>query len=507
MSMKEERKIKREQRKMAEMERNKKFRRATWWQLALYPMYSMGHNAFSFMMAIVSYYAAGPVGLGTVIASFIITGTRIFDGITDPIVGLIVDKTKGKFGKVRPTALIGYLTMATSTSVMFFTTHLVPEGFRMIYFILLYIVFIIGYTINGVAGNIGNNVLTNDPRQRPIFGGLGMIYTMLFYTAGTIYLSVFLTRKYTYSDVELFHEMLIFTLIVGAIAMVAQIIGIWSKDRLENFGIGKNTVKIKSKDLWPILKRNRPLQAFSVAMVTDKLGMQIAGNSIVAVMLFGIIIGDYSTLGLTQGVSMIPNIIVLILGISFAMRIGSKRAYVFATWAALITYVLMFFLLWLGDPTQIRIDNMNFMTVSFFILFIAKNCFRYVSSGLVSPMLTDVIDYNTYQTNTYGAGVISALYGLIDKVVSSLQQTFVGLLLAFIGFKSAFPDIDTPYSDKIFWMTMLLSIGVMVVAYIASLIAMKFYDLDKDRMEEIQEELERRRQADIIDDEPTALTK
>ncbi|XOQ16354.1 MAG: MFS transporter [Shouchella clausii] len=507
MRNKEKRELKKEQRKRETSERNKKFRRAKWWQLALYPMYGMGHNAFSFMMGIVAYYAAGPVGLSTVIASFIITGTRIFDGITDPIIALIIDKTKGKFGKVRPTALIGYLTMATSTSVMFLTTHLVPDGFRMIYFIILYLIFIIGYTINGVAGNIGNTILTNDPKQRPIYGGLNMIYTMLFYAAGTIFLSFYLTRKYTYDDVELFQEMLIFTLIIGAICCLAQIIGIWSKDHLENFGIGKNTVKIKAKDLWPLLKGNRPLQMFSVAMVTDKLSLQIAGNAIVNVMLFAIVIGDYAMMGATQGISTLPNILVLILGISYAMKVGSKRGYVIATWTCLILYAAMFLLLWLGDPTQIRMDNMGFMTIAFLFLYIAKNAARYVSSGLANPMLADVIDYNTYQTNTYAAGTISALYGLIDKVVSSLQQTIVGLLLAFIGFKTAFPDVNTPYSDKIFWMTMFLNLGVVMLAYIASLIAMKYYELDKDRMEEIQIELERRRQVDIIDDEPNVLTK
>ncbi|RKL65513.1 hypothetical protein CR203_20145 [Salipaludibacillus neizhouensis] len=57
-------------------------------------MYGVAHNAFSFMVAIVAYFAAGPVGLGTVVASFINTGTRILDGITDPIIDLLVDKTK-----------------------------------------------------------------------------------------------------------------------------------------------------------------------------------------------------------------------------------------------------------------------------------------------------------------------------------------------------------------------------------------------------------------------------
>lgn len=495
MGNKETRKIAKEQRLLEKAEREKKFNRAKTWQLAIYPLFGLGHNAFMFLMTLVSYYAAGIVGLGTVIASIVITGSRILDGITDPIIGMIVDKTKGKYGKVRPVAAVGYITMTVSTLLLYFTNHLVPDGFGLIYFIILYAIFIIGYTLSGVAAYIGNNILTNDPQQRPVFGGLGMIYTMLFYAIASIYLSMYLTGKYGgFSNVGLFKEMTIFTIIFAGIAYGLAITAIWSKDRKEYFGTGENSDKIKVKDLWPILKGNRPLQMFIVAMATDKLSMQISGNQIPKLMLFGIVMGNYAMLGVTQGISMIPNILILFFGIRYAIKFGSKRAYVVATWGCLITYGLLFLLLWLGDPTQIRMDNMGFMTIAFLVLFLVGGAIRYITSGLVQPMLADVIDYNTYKTNQYAPGIISSVYSFIDKAVSSLQQTFVGLLLALIGFKTAFPDVNTPYSESIFWMTMFLEFGVLAIAWIASLIAMKFYELDKDRMVEIQEVINSRKQ-------------
>lgn len=485
-----------EQRAVSKAEREKKYRRAKAWQMAIYPIGGFGHNGFMFLMGLVSYYAAGIVGLGTVIASLIITGSRIMDAVTDPIMGILLDKTNGRFGKIRPALVLAYILMATSTLLLFFTNHLVFDGLKLIYFVVLYFVFILGYALSQISLNIGNAVITNDPEQRPLLGGLSMIYTMVFYTAASVYLSMFLTGKYGgYTNVGLFQEMTIVTVLVAGIAYALAIAGIASKDRSENYVTSSKSEPIKLKEIWPLFKNNRPLKMYVIAASIDKLSLQIAGNQIVNVMLFGIVIGNYSLMGTTGAIGMIPNILVLVFGIRYSMKFGSKKGFVIATWACIISYSLLLLLLWLGDPNQIRMDNMGFMTISFLILFLVGGSVRYVGSGLMMPMLADVIDYSAYKSNHYAPGLISSVYAFIDKGVSSLQQTFIGIMLAFIGFKTAFPDVDTPYSSKIFWMTMFLSIGIMLVAWIISLIAMKFYELDRERMAEIQEELEARRQA------------
>ena len=117
--------------------------RARIWQIGLFSLNNTSTNLFLAMMGYVSYYANGIAGLSVVLISVILTGMRIFDGVTDPVIGFFIDKTNGKYGKFRPYIVIGYLLMAISSLVLFFTTSLVPVILRPLYFIIVYSVYIL----------------------------------------------------------------------------------------------------------------------------------------------------------------------------------------------------------------------------------------------------------------------------------------------------------------------------------------------------------------------------
>ena len=76
--------------------------RARIWQIGLFSLNNTSTNLFLAMMGYVSYYANGIAGLSVVLISVILTGMRIFDGVTDPVIGFFIDKTNGKYGKFRP---------------------------------------------------------------------------------------------------------------------------------------------------------------------------------------------------------------------------------------------------------------------------------------------------------------------------------------------------------------------------------------------------------------------
>lgn len=474
------------------------YRRAKWWQIALFAMNNTATNAFMFLMMYVSYYATGIVGLGTVIVSTLITGSRIWDGITDPVIGLWIDKTDGKFGKFRPFMVAGYVVMTIITSLMFFTNHLVPENFRLIYFVLLYLIYIVGYTFQTAVTKSGQSVLTNDPAQRPLFSTFDISYTSLFFAGAAIYVSNYLEPKHGGFTISFFHEFVLTIILFVGVLTAAAIIGIWKHDRTENFGTGGEQQKITLRDMFKILKGNRPLQMLIVAASTDKLGQTVATNSIVMVMLFGIVMGDFGIYGQLAAIMMIPNILMVLVGTRYASKFGTKKAYVVSTWLCILIYSAMFLLLWLGDPSQISLTNWGPMTIGFVALYLVGNGIRTLSGGLVIPMIPDVTDYETYKNDRYAPGLMGTIFSFVDKMVSSVGQTIIGFSLAFIGFTEVFPDTNTPPSEGIFWVTMLLFIGMLMFAWIASLIAMKFYELDNDRMKEIQAELEKRRQAKSV---------
>ena len=81
---------------------------------------------------------------------------------------------------------------------------------------------------------------------------------------------------------------------------------------------------------------------------------------------------------------------------------------------------------------------------------------------------------------------MGTLFSCVDKIISSFATTIVGLLIAMIGFKETQPTPDTPYSTAIFWVTMFCVFFAPMIGWVLNIIAMRFYPLTKEKMEEIQ---------------------
>ena len=93
---------------------NKGIHRAKTWQMALFALNNTSTNLWLVLLNFVAYYLTGYVGVAVVLATSIMTFMRVWDAITDPIVGYILDKTDGKFGKNRPFMAAGNVVYNTS---------------------------------------------------------------------------------------------------------------------------------------------------------------------------------------------------------------------------------------------------------------------------------------------------------------------------------------------------------------------------------------------------------
>lgn len=463
------------------------------WRLGFFALNNAATNAYMFAMGYVANYATGVAGLLVTIIGTVLTTMRIFDGFTDPIVGYLIDKTDGKFGKFRPYIVIGNIILAVTALLIFFTLHLVPENLRLIYFIGCYTVYILGYTCQTACTKAGQACMTNDPKQRPKFGLFDAIYNAVLMSGVTIFVSNYLVKKYEggFSNVGLYQELVIVMVILSAILTLLAVIGIWTKDRTEFFGLGKQAVKVKFKDYWTVLKGNRPLQMLIVAASTDKIALSAGTNATVGIMLFGIVIGDYGLSGSLSIITILPTVLITWLGMKYAQKVGQKKALVGGTWLSMIMFTLLFLLFWLGDPSQIRLNNLGFMTIAFLIVYILARGVMSVSSAFVIPMISDCADYESYKSGRFVPGMMGTLFSFIDKLISSFATTIVSFSVAAIGFTTAMPNVGDPLTEGLFWVTMALFIGLPMLGWIASIIAMKFYSLDKEKMEEIQHHIQK----------------
>ena len=165
------------------MQENNGLNRAKFYQLALFPMNNGATNVyFVLILSYIATFGNKVLALAMVFASFMVTGMRVFDAITDPIIGAIMDKTDGKFGKFRPFMVLGNVVMAVSVILLYMVTPLIPATMmwlRYALFILLYAVWVIGYTFQTSVTRSAQPVMTNDPKQRPLFTVFNTIASLL----------------------------------------------------------------------------------------------------------------------------------------------------------------------------------------------------------------------------------------------------------------------------------------------------------------------------------------
>lgn len=469
------------------------------WRIGGFALNNTATNLYLMMMGYVSFYLMGFVGVAMVTASSFSMMMRIWDGVTDPFVGFLVDKTNGKFGKNRPFMIIGNAILCISSFILFHVTHKLPENttLRFAFFIVVSAIYYLGYTCQCVVTKSAQSCMTNDPKQRPMFASFDGVYnTVLFALIGIVYSNF--ANQYkdvgSYASTEFFHAIWLMTAIVSAVFTAIAVFSIAPKDRPEFFGTGK-PVKVGLKDYWETLKGNRAIQMLVVSASTDKLGAS-ARTSAVSVAMFACIAGSTLLQGKVNAVTTIPSCIITFAAISIlATRLGQRKAMLVGSIGGLITNALLAVLWLFGDPTTMTSDpatgalNWGFFLTAYVVLVVIYSGFQGISGNIVIPMTADCADYEVYRTGKYVPGLMGTLFSFVDKMVSSFAPMIAGIVFSMVGFKDHNPIEGDPVTRELLIGVVFLAYGVISLGLICNLIAMKFYPLTKEKMEEIQAEV------------------
>lgn len=469
--------------------------RAKLWQIAGFAFNNSATNMYMFFMNYIAYYMTGMIGVGVVVASSFITVMRVWDGVTDPFIGYLVDKTNTKFGKNRPFMIIGNIILALASFIMINVSHKLPQAGRFIFFILIYMVYIIGYTFQCVVTKSAQSCLTNDPKQRPLFSVFDGIYNTIIFAALPVVFTGYLAPKHGGFTEGFFQEGWLFVAPISLLLTCIAIFCISSKDRMEYFGIGK-PIRVGFKDYWDVLKHNRAIQMLVVSAGTDKLALQSQSNATVGVIIYAIICGNYALNGAVAAYTSIPTMLFLMFGVGIiATRLGQRKAMIFGTIGGLVCCILQMLLFYLADPSTLSFPGIegftgwNFFTITFLALWLCMKGFTGISGNIVIPMTADCADYEVYRTQRYVPGLMGTLFSFVDKMISSLATTIIGLMCAAIGFREQLPDVGTPLSPELKFVGVFCMFGLLSIGLLCNLVAMKFYPLTKEKMAEIQQEI------------------
>ncbi|MCD8367362.1 MAG: MFS transporter [Clostridiales bacterium] len=486
--------------------------RAKMYQLVLFPMNNGATNVyFVLVLSYVAQFGSSVLQLG-MFASIMVTVMRVTDAITDPIIGAVMDRTSTRIGKFRPFMILGSAIMAVSVILMYVLLPFIPESMmplRYIGFVVVYFIWVIGYTFQTSCTRAGQTVLTNDPNQRPLFTIFNTIGSLLGMGVMQFMIPIVKNMYNVYDDAgnlitsgyarpELYRIIAPVGIVVSVCLTILAIIGIAGKDRPEFYGIGGGKQeKVKVSEYVEIIKNNKPMQRLMVAGAGCKLALSIATNTTVLLALYGIMMGNYDSLYLPMMVlGYVCAVPFFLMSARTSQKLGQKASLTRYVSVALICYVGVLALLLLCDHTSGSAltlsfpynggGSINLYTILFIICFGIGYGAYYATADMPIPMVADCSDYETYRSGKYIPGIMGTLFSLVDKLVSSLAQTLVSIIFLICAGLSELPTDATPYSGGIKVAVIVMFCVIPMLAWAATLWAMHGYSLSGPKMKEIQ---------------------
>ena len=484
--------------------------RAKPYQLVLFPLNNGATNVyFVLILSYVAQFGSSILHLG-IFASLMVTVMRVCDAITDPIIGAMMDRTSTRIGKFRPFMILGSVVMALSVIALYILLPLIPDTMmplRYVGFTVVYFIWVLGYTFQTSVTRAGQTVLTNDPNQRPMFTifntvgsllGMGIMQFLIplvkaMYdvkdAAGNVITS-------GYADPMVYRIITPIGIGISVLLTILAIIGIAEKDRPEFYGLGGKQETVKLSEYAQIIKANKPMWRLMVAGAGCKLALAIATNTTVLLALYGIVMGNYNSLYLPMMVlGYVCAVPFFLLSMRTSQKKGQRASLIRYVSVAIICYVGVLVLLLVsdyGNPSLMLSfpfeggGAINLYTILFILFFGVGYGAYYATADMPIPMVADCSDYETYRSGKYIPGIMGTMFSLVDKLVSSLAQTLVAIIFLACAGLSELPTDSTPYSMGIKVAVIIMFCVIPMLAWAATLLAMKGYTLTGAKMKEIQ---------------------
>lgn len=402
-------------------------------------------------------------------------GARVWDAINDPIMGIVIDKSKFRSGKMRPYILIGSFFMAVTSILLFLPLTDLSSTAKMIYASVVYIAFGMSYTLVDVPAMGLMSVATPDSEER---ASLLSFYVTVGTIGGLMPIALLPVFELIVPAKWLYFSLATFT---GILAFVAYFVLYRnSKERCST-----KSQDISVKDIGKIVSKNKPMiQALLMSMIASPRYLMLPGLIYIAtyVYVFGTLSSGMALMILYAiiGVGMFAGI--LLTPVMYT-RWGYKKTAIFTGLVGGVGMTVAF-LVGLGNLYV----ALPFMTIGGIGLG-AYNVLPY-------PMVGDSLDYLEYETGERMEGMCFSLNSFVTKFNNAVG--FVGLILGLIVVGYVAPE--TAAQSVVQSSSTVIGLFAMVtivpgISFFLSIIPMLFYSFHGEKKERMLAELEVRRQA------------
>ncbi|WP_019668399.1 MFS transporter [Eudoraea adriatica] len=414
---------------------------------------------------------------------------RVFDSITDPIMGFISDNTKSKWGRRRHYVFLGAVIMGISFVIMWQLYRVNGLDYNFTYFLLWSFVFYLGLTIFSVPYVAMGYEMSNDFHERTDIMAIAQwIGQWAWVIAPWFWVIMYDQGLFESADVAT-RTLAVW---VGIICMVfAMVPAIFIKSEST---LNANYAPLSLKGIGGSLKRilvgfkeafkSLPFRQLCIAtFLIYNTFYTIASFSffIVVYYLFG---GDAGAAGvwptLFGSVGALATTFIVIPIITYmSKKIGKKKAFIVSQAISVLGYIMLWFLFIPGKP------YMFIIALPFFAFGIGS------LFTLMMSMTADVIDLDELNSGERREGIFGAIYWWMVKFGFAIAGLLTGTIMSLVGFN---PDAAVQPEGAILGLRLFYS-GFPILGTLVAIYVMRNYDLTEERANEISAELANRKNA------------
>lgn len=399
--------------------------------------------------------------------------TRIIDAITDPLMGMISDRTKTKYGKYRPYLIIFAPLLGLCVVLLFWAPNISPQA-KIIYSYSIYILYSLVSTAVNVPYHALTPVMTNDMKERAnvVVGKqtLGLI--------GNFIVTVFplIIVKQFGGGIEGWR---ISGIIFGVVATISYWIcayGARNKDIIidDNEADNKKINKLKFTEQIKVITKNKALILLLVAGGTNMCSSVIAGS--VGLYYFKYNLNRTELFPKFQGLGTLITIISYFMVPILIKKISKDKMFVIASYIGVIISAI-----------PILLNNKLGINIIFAILILEFLIIKF-TEVLVWAMLPDCVEYGEYVTGIRGDATVSSANMFINKFGAAIAGGIAGIVLQNVGY---IPDVQQ--TSKVLLAILLLKFLTIILGHIFSILAFIFYPINPQYYNKICSELNERR--------------
>lgn len=458
--------------------------------------YGFGDMSSSMFWKIFSYYLpvfySDVFGLKPQHAAFLLLITKLYDAVSDPVMGIIADRTNSKWGKYRPYLLWIAIPFAL-IGIMSFYTPQAGYTFKHVYAYITYILMMTVYTAINVPYGAMLGVVSESSKEKSVFSSYRMFFA---YIGSFIAMGIFAVfEKSVVGTVRVVDgvEKVVkgvgdaspvqWTLVVSIVAFICAILFILAfLMTRENVRVDKAEKASSSiKDDLKALASNRPWWLLLGGGIGILLFGSIRGGA--AAYYFSNILGLNAilTCAVFLFIGEIAQMAGVVLAVPVSEKLGKKTTFI----SVLIVIALLSCAIWFLPNTPGGFWSLVALQV---LICVAIG----VNSPLLWSMFADVADYSELKHGTASTGLIFSSSSMAQKFGGALGAFLLMQVLAIAGYDKSLTTQAPATLDAIKALMSFIPAAGSLIG-VACLI---FYPLTSSKMKEIQSGLENKRKID-----------